>query len=141
MVHSRCRTGASFSARAYSRAIIDQSNTALCATSTRSASRDENSSAISGKSGAPSSTSLVSPWIHTGPGSRSGFTTVYQWSSTSPRASSLYTAAEIIRSSRDSPVVSTSTTAYPCGYAAGQGACDAAVVWSSSMVHEDTGRD
>ncbi len=88
MVHSRCWTGATTEARAYSRAIIDQSNAALCATSTRSASRSDNSAATSGKSGAPSSTSLVSPCIQTGPGSRSGLTSVYQWSSTSPRASS-----------------------------------------------------
>ncbi len=88
MVHSRWRTGASRSARAYSRAIICQSKTALCATSTRPASRAVNSSAMSWKRGAPSSASLVRPWIHTGPGSRSGLTIVYQWSSTSPRASS-----------------------------------------------------
>lgn len=88
MVHSRCRTGASRSARAYSRAIICQSKTALCATSTRPSSRAANSAATSWKRGAPSSTSLVRPWIHTGPGSRSGLTSVYQWSSTSPRASS-----------------------------------------------------
>ena len=48
-------------ARAYSRAIIDQSKTALCATSTRPASRSANSSAMSGKSGAPSRTSLGQP--------------------------------------------------------------------------------
>lgn len=87
MVHSRCRVGAVRSARAYSLAIIDQSKIALCATSTRPSSRAASSPAISGKSGALSRTSLVSPWIHTGPGSRSGLTSVYQWSSTLPRAS------------------------------------------------------
>ncbi len=85
MVHSRCWTGAVRSARAYSRAIIDQSNIALCATSTRPSSRSDSSAAMSGNSGASASTSLVSPWIQTGPGSRSGLTSVYQWSSTSPR--------------------------------------------------------
>ncbi len=88
MVHSRCRTGTSRRARAYSRAIIDQSKTALCATSTRPRSRSANSSAISGKSGASASISLVRPWIQVGPGSRWGLTGVYQWSTTSPRASS-----------------------------------------------------
>ena len=88
MVHSRCSTGAADRARAYSRASIDQSKTALCATSTRPASRSASSGAISGKSGASASIAPVSPWIHTGPGSRCGFTGEYQWSWTSPRASS-----------------------------------------------------
>lgn len=138
MVHSRWRVGAVAFARAYSREIIDQSKNALCATSTRSASRSENSRSTSPNSGAPASTSVVSPWIQTGPGSRSGLTSVYQWSSTLPRASSRYTAADTIRSSRASPVVSTSTTAYPWGYAAGH---IAEVAGSSSMVTENTGRD
>lgn len=87
MVHSRRRTGAASPARAYSRAIIIQSKTALCATSTRPSSRAANSSAISGKSGASASISRVRPWIHTGPGSRWGLTSVYQLSWTVPRAS------------------------------------------------------
>ncbi len=147
-MHSRCSTGAVSSVRAYSLAIIVQSNTALCATSTRPASRSANSPAISENSGASASTSAVSPCSQLGPGSRCGLTSVYQWSSTSPLAVSRYTAADTIRSLRRSPVVSTSTTAYPPGYPAGHGSSAdcwrgmgaVAAWWSSSMVTEDTAR-